>query len=140
MINLDGDIKEAIDGAFASRNIVVIGYVGDDGAPNLSFRGSTQVFSQDQLAIWVRKREDGLAAAVRSRPKVTLLYRSGEPRRVLTFKGRARIDESANDIVYANSPPVERDRDPEKKGVALIVDVDAVFGFGPSGPVHMTRS
>ncbi len=140
MIKLDGDIKQAIDGAFAARNIVVIGYVGDDGAPNLSFRGSTQVFSADQLAVWVRKRDGGLAAAIRSRPRVTLLYRSAEPRRVLTFKGRARVEESANDTVYANSPQAERDRDPEKKGVALVIDLDEVIGFGASGPIHMTRT
>ncbi len=139
MIELDDDTKSAIDGAFASRNVIVIGYVGDDDAPHLSFRGSTQVFSSDQLAIWVRNPDGGLVRSIRSRPRVALIYRSSEPRRVLTFAGRARVDASANDRVYANSHPAERDRDPEKKGVALIIDLDLVTGFGPSGPIRMTR-
>jgi hypothetical protein len=139
VIKLDDDTREAINGAFAARNFVVLGYVGDDGAPRLSFRGSTQVFGPDQLAIWVRNPEGGLMRAVRNRPRVSLLYRSSEPRRVLTFVGHAHVDPSANDVVYSNAHPAERDRDPEKKGVALIVDLDEVSGFGPSGPIRMTR-
>jgi hypothetical protein len=139
VIQLDDDTREAINGAFAARNFVVLGYVGDEGAPHLSFRGSTQVFGPDQLAIWVRNPDGGLVRAVRTRPKVSLLYRSSEPRRILTFTGRGRVEPGANDVVYANAHPAERDRDPEKKGVALIVDLDDVSGFGPSGPIRMTR-
>ena len=139
MIQLDDDIRAAINGAFAARNFVVLGYVGDEGAPHLSFRGSTQVFGPDQLAIWVRNPDGGLVRAVRTRPKVSLLYHSSEPRRILTFMGRGRVEPGANDVVYANAHPAERDRDPEKKGVALIVDLDDVSGFGPSGLIRMTR-
>ena len=139
MIQLDDDIKEAINGAFEARNFVVLGYVGDDEAPHLSFRRSTQVFGPDQLAIWVRNPDGGLVRAIRTRPRVTLLYRSSEPRRLLTLMGRARVDPRANDVVYANTHPAERDRDPQKKGVALIIDLDEVSGFGLSGPIRMTR-
>jgi hypothetical protein len=139
MIELDEEIRQAVNGAFESRNPMVIGYVGDDGAPHLSFRGSTQVFGRDQLAIWVRNPKAGLPAAIQNHPKVTLLYRSSEPRRLFTFTGRARIDAGVNDVVYANSPKGERDRDPEKKGVAMVIDLDEVFGFGTAGPIRMTR-
>jgi hypothetical protein len=88
----------------------------------------------------VRNPEGGLIRAVRTRPRVSLLYRSSEPRRVHTFIGHAHVDPSANDVVYSNSHPAERDRDPEKKGVALIVDLDEVSGFGPSGPIRMTKN
>jgi hypothetical protein len=140
VIQLDEEISEAINGAFEARNFVVLGYIGDDEAPHLSFRGSTQVFGPDQLAIWVRNPDGGLVRAIRTRPQVTLLYRSSEPRRLLTFIGRARVDPRANDVVYANSHPAERDRDPQKKGVALIIDLEEVSGFGPSGPIRMTRA
>src|ERR1700730_18687637 len=66
VIQLDDDIRAAINGAFAARNFVVLGYVGDEGAPHLSFRGSTQVFGPDQLAIWVRNPDGGLVRAVRT--------------------------------------------------------------------------
>jgi hypothetical protein len=140
VIQLDDDIRAAINGAFDARNFIVVGYVGDDDAPHLSFRGSTQVFGSDQLAIWVRNPEGGLVKAVRTRPQVSLLFRSSEPRRVLSFMGRARTDPGANDIVYANAHAAERERDPQKRGVALIIDLDEVSGFGPSGPIRMTRA
>jgi hypothetical protein len=140
VIELNDEIRQAVNGAFDARNPVVLGYVGDDGAPHLSFRGSTQVFGSDRLAVWVRDPNAGLAKSVANHPRVTLLYRSSEPRRLLTFKGRARLDPSANDTVYANSPKGERDRDPEKKGIALIIELDEVFGFGPSGPVRLSRT
>ena len=103
------------------RHPIVLGYVGDDGAPHLSYRGSTQVFGKNQLAIWVRNPDAGLPKAVRNHPQVTLLYSSAEPRRLLTFKGRARLDPSVNETVYGNSPKGERDRDPDRKGVARYI-------------------
>ena len=139
MIDLDEDIRRAVNGALEARHPIVLGYVGDDGAPHLSYRGSTQVFGKNQLAIWVRNPDAGLPKAVRNHPQVTLLYSSAEPRRLLTFKGRARLDPSVNETVYGNSPKGERDRDPDRKGVALIIDLDEVFGFGPSGPIRMAN-
>jgi Pyridoxamine 5'-phosphate oxidase len=140
MIEIDDDMKRTVNGAIESRHPMVLAYVGDDGAPHVSFRGSTQVFGADQLAIWVRNPNGGLVKAVQHQPQVALLYGSADPPRLFTFEGRARIDASANDIVYANSPKGERDYDPEKKGVAMIIDLDVITGFGASGPVRMTRS
>jgi pyridoxamine 5'-phosphate oxidase-like protein len=139
MIEIDDDMKRTVNGAIESRHPMVLAYVGDDGAPNVSFRGSTQVFGKDQLAIWVRNPSGGLARALQHHPQVALLYGSADPPRLFAFKGRARIDANANDIVYANSPKGERDYDPERKGVALIIDLDEITGFGAAGPVRMTR-
>ena len=68
-LNLTEDIAEAIDGAAERGPALVLGYVADDGTASLSFRGSTQVHSKDQLAIWVRKRDDGVAKAIQARPR-----------------------------------------------------------------------
>jgi hypothetical protein len=139
MIEIDEDMKLTVNGALASHHPIVLAYVGDDGAPHVSYRGSTQVFGTDQLAIWVRNPNSGLVRAVRIHSRVELLYGSADPPRLFTFKGSARIDTSANEIVYANSPKGERDHDPDRKGVALIIDLDEVVGFGASGPVRLTR-
>jgi len=63
-LELDGEIREAIGNAFDSGNYVTVAYNGDDGWPHVSRRGSTQVFGPHRLAIWVRKRDDGLAKAM----------------------------------------------------------------------------
>ena len=60
---LDDEIREAIGGAFASLNFITIAYNGDDGWPHVSQQVDAGLRAQ-QLAIWVRKREDGLAKAV----------------------------------------------------------------------------
>jgi hypothetical protein len=55
-LELDDDIKNAVNGALEAGHPIVMGYVGDNGYPRLSFRGSTQVYGPQQLAIWVRTR------------------------------------------------------------------------------------
>ena len=58
-------------------------------APNLSLRGSTQVYSDTQLSIWVRHATGGMANALRKNPYMTLMYRDPPARTNLTFEGRA---------------------------------------------------
>ncbi len=139
-LELDDDIKNAVNGALEAGHPIVMGYVGDNGYPRLSFRGSTQVHGPQQLAIWVRNPEGGFLKAIAERPKVSLLYlnHSGTPA-FLSFTGQARIDPSANDSVYGNAPKSEQEQDPEKRGAAVIIELDSVDGFGMSGPFRMER-
>jgi hypothetical protein len=140
-LDLTGDIAAAVDGAAARGSALALGYIGDDGYPALSFRGSTQVHGPEQLAIWARKADSGLAKVVAERPQVSLLYYSpdGPGPKFLTFQGRARVEPSASDDVYANMIDGEKAQDPERKGVAVIIDVESVNGFGADGPFRMER-
>lgn len=141
-LDLTGDIASAIDGALLRGSPVVLAYVTPDGHPSVSFRGSTQVHSADQLAVWARNPETGLAAAVAGNPYVSLAYfggADGPGPKFLSIKGRARVDPSANDTVYAAMVAAERDLDREKGGVAVIIDVDSVFGFGSGGQFQQAR-
>jgi hypothetical protein len=140
-IELDDDIRRHVAGARDANKTLVLGYVGPDNAPHLSYRGGVHVYGSDQLAIWVRTRHGGLVKAISQNPHVALLYSNldGEDRRLFRFAGRARVDESANDLVWENTQEIEKQRDPEKNGVAVIVDIDAVSGFGASGAFQMSR-
>jgi hypothetical protein len=140
-IQLTEEIRAAVNGALANGTPVVVAYVDERGQPRLSFRGSTQVFGDDQLAIWVRNPEGGLPRALAANPRVSLLYRNPQPRTMLLFEGRGRIDpaEATRATVYEQAPEVERNFDPERKGLALIVDLDRVAGFTPAGRVLMQR-
>jgi hypothetical protein len=71
---------------------------------------------------------------------VSLLYlnHSGTPE-FLSFTGHARIDPSANNTVYGNAPKREQEQDQEKRGAAVIIELDSVDGFGASGPFRMER-
>jgi hypothetical protein len=66
---------------------------------------------------------------------------------MLQFKGRARIATDADERkkVFEAAPAREQQSDPERKGLAVIVDLDSVEGvlsFGPNGPnfVRLTRT
>ena len=53
-LKLSEDMKKAVNTAFERMKPIVISYVDENGAPKLSFRGSTQAYSDTALAIWVR--------------------------------------------------------------------------------------
>ena len=111
------------------------------GQPKLSFRGSTQVFSDTELAIWVRDPNGGLVKALPNSPRVTLLYRDAKTRATYQFYGRGRLDsrDEVRNRVYGSSPEIERNFDPDRRGVAVIVELDRVEGMGAGGRTNMVR-
>lgn len=140
-LKLSDEIKQAVNGALANGTPIIVAYVDQDGQPSLSFRGSAQAFSDDQLAIWVRNPDGGLLKALERNPRVTLMYRDPATRSSLQFKGRGRIEngEAVRKHVYESSPEGEQRADAEKKGVPMVVDLDVVFGVTPAGRISMRR-
>jgi hypothetical protein len=141
-LDLTGDIASAVDSATSRAHPLALGYVNEDGNASVSFRGSTHVHAPQQLAIWARKADDGFAKAIAAHPQVSLVYYSpggGPGPMYLSFRGRAHVDPSANDEVYSAIIEGERQQDPDRKGVAVIIDVDCVSGFGDTGPFLLER-
>ena len=140
-LKLTAEMKQAINAAAISAKPIIIAYVDESGAPQMSYRGSTQALSETQLAVWVRNPQGRILAATKRNPAVALIYGNFDPsaKGFLTFHGRARIDDSAEtrQRVYDASPEGERDLDKERKGVALIVDLDSVDGFFGGALVRM---
>jgi hypothetical protein len=144
-LELDDAIRNAIGSALASGNVVTVAYNGDDGWPHVSRRGSTHVYGPQQLAIWVRKRGEGLAKAIEERPQITLFYVDLLERHVgYTFYGLGRVSSDAeeSDRVWDGTPDGERDQDPERDGVPLIIDLERVVAQGvrPEDNFVMERS
>ena len=146
-LRLTDDLKSQINGALANRHPMLLAYTDINGQPVLSFRGSTQVFSNTQLAIWVRNSGGGLLAAIARNPKVALMYRDEEKKATFQFQGQAWIatNDDARRKVYDLAHKVERDHDFARLGVALIIDLDRVEGYaglspaGQVGRVNMRR-
>jgi hypothetical protein len=142
-LKLTDQIKQIVDGALARRCPIGFTYVDTNGRPSLSFRGSVLVYGDAQLAIWIRNPHDGIVNAIAKNPEVALLYGDLDPeaRAFITFHGRGRFDsdESVRRRVYDSSPEVERDRDKERKGAALIIDLDSVDGLIPGSLLKMRR-
>jgi hypothetical protein len=142
-LQLTAEMKQAINAAATSAKPIIIAYVDESGAPQVSYRGSTQALSDTQLAVWVRNPQGRILAATRRNPSVALIYGNFDPsaKGFMTFHGRARIDDSAEtrQRVYDGSPEAERNLDKEGKGVALIVDLDSVDGFFGGALLRMRR-
>lgn len=143
-LELTPEMQQAINGAFDARLPVAIAYVDDNGAPQLSYRGSTQAYSATQLAIWVRNPEGRILDATRNNPAVALIYGKFDPpeqRGFMIFRGRARIDESdaVRRKVYDSAHEFERKQDPDRRGIALIIDLDSVDGFFGGARLQMRR-
>ena len=132
MIELTDQMRELVGNALTDRLPVIASSVAADGQPSLSFYGSTQVHSSDQLAIWVRNPNAGLLTRIPDNPHMAFMYRNPAEQIGWQFHGRARVIEAGEESqrVYDTAPQLERDRDPEQLGTAVVIDVDRVIGRG----------
>jgi len=100
----------------------------NDGQPDVALKGSLMVWDADHLAWWERGRAE-TEAAVRANPQVAVLVRNiARDRRTLRFYGEARIvdDPALREQIWERVVQVEKDTDPEKTGVAVLVRIDRV--------------
>jgi hypothetical protein len=142
-LKLTDEIKDAIDNAFGARRPMVIAYVDEHGAPQLSYRGTTQAFSDAQLAIWARNPEGRILESIAKNPAVSLLYGYFEEndRGFMIFRGRARRDDSeaVRKQIYERAHAFEQQKDPDRRGVAIVIDLDRVDGFFGGVRLEMRR-
>lgn len=139
---IDEEIAAAVDGAFAAGTPLVVGYTSASGAPRLSYRGTVQSHGPQTLALWVRDPHGGLLRAIPTNPQVALLYREPTSRTQYEITGRARRtdDPAERASVYTRCAPFEQHLDPDRKGVAVVIDVDVVLGGPPGRTVHLRRT
>ena len=141
---LTDEIRERINGALMAHNPMLLAVVDAEGRPRLSYRGSIQVFSADQLGFWARNAEGGTMEALQANPNVAMMYRDPTARAMLQFAGRARVatDPAERARVFESAPEFEQKADPERKGVGVIVDLDHVeglLGLDDQGQRRMVR-
>ncbi len=109
----------------------LLGTVDGDGYPRISLRGSTCVFDDETIAFWERSR--GGVSDIADGDKIMVFYQKTELREsLLPFAGVARFFGTAT--VYKDGPvrekvwdrilQVERERDPERNGFAVLVKVE----------------
>jgi hypothetical protein len=139
-LHLDAEMKQTINDAWRDAPFLVA-CAAANGQPLLSLRGTVQVYGEDCLAFWARNITGGTLQAIEANPRVTLLYRNGQTRTNYTFYGRGWItkDEQERWVIFDNSPPIERVADPDRRGVAVMIEIDEVEGSGPRGRIHMVR-
>ena len=128
MIELDDEIKQRLEKAIEEQKVLAAAYVDTNGKPHISFYGSTHVHGNDQLAIWARNPDGELVRTIGERPDIAFIYGDVGSRVYYTFEGRCRVtaDEAERNRIYDEMHPIEQQFDPDKNGVAVVVDLDKV--------------
>lgn len=145
MINMTDQMRSLLKSALDDGTPCLLGTATKDGRPNISPKGSMAVFDGDTLSYWERSHRTA-AANIAANPRVVVFYRNAArsaeiPYRGATirFHGSARVVESGpeRERAWELAGEVERSRDPEKKGVAVLIKIDRIEEL--SGALIMER-
>ena len=138
MINLIDKMREMVDSALANGCPCVLATASASGEPDIGFKGSMMIYDSESLAYWERTRRQHLKN-VTENPRVVVLFRDPKSRINWRFHGVAAIHEGGaiREKVMARVVKDELDKDPERKGLAVIIRVEKVTNL--AGEVLQTR-
>ena len=125
-------LHEHINTAFPA-NVCLVGTVQPNGFAQISPRGSTMVYDDEHLALWERGK-GSTNAMLKDGAKVTVYLRKPQLREagvlpkggIARFYGTAQVVKSgaAYEEVWKRLVQPEKERDPDKKGFAVLIKVD----------------
>ncbi len=138
MINLTDQMREVVNSALAKGCACILATVSGSGEPNIGYKGSMMVFDNESLAYWERTRRQH-RKNLSENQHVVVLYRDPATRLNWRFHGVATIHESGavRDQVMAKVVKDELDKDPDRKGLAVVVRIDRVTNL--QGETLQTR-
>lgn len=130
-IEITEEMVEGVNTALANRVPCLLATAGNDGWPSMGYRGSMMVYDGSSLAYWERSNKDGLAH-IQENPQVLVMFRNPETRQAWKFYGTATIhtDGDTRESVWDKTVEQERNADPEKKGCAIVIDLNRVTNYG----------
>ena len=125
-------LHEHINTAFPA-NVCLVGTVQPSGFAQISPRGSTMVYDDEHLALWERGK-GSTNAMLKDGAKVTVYLRKPQLREagvlpkggIARFYGVAQVVKSgpAYEEVWKRLVQPEKERDPDKKGFAVLIKVE----------------
>ncbi len=131
-------LHEHINTAFPI-NVCLVATVLPNGFAQVTPRGSTMVFDDEHLALWERGRGT-TNENLKDGSKVTVFFRKPQLREmgilpkggIARFYGTAAIHKSGPvyEETWNRMIQAEKDRDPEKKGFAVLIKIDRAEDLG----------
>jgi len=125
-------LQSHIDTAFPA-NVCLVGSVLPNGFAQVTPRGGTMVFDDEHIALWERGK-GSTSANLKDGAALTVYFRKPQLREegilpkggIARFYGRAKIHKSGPvyEKVWEKLVQPEKDRDPEKKGYAVLIAVE----------------
>lgn len=132
MVKIPEWIHAHIDGAFP-KNVCLVATVSDNGIPSIGPKGSVLVYDDETIAYWERAMR-GSWENLKANPNVTIFFRNPELRAsgelpgggAARFWGTAEVVEggAVREAVWDRVVDAEKERDPDKKGVAVLVKIN----------------
>ena len=132
MTTIPKRIWPLVDGAFPTHTCL-IGTVLKNGFAQITPRGSTMVYDDQHLALWERGK-GSTTGSLKDGSKLTVYFRKPSLRTdgtlpkggIARFYGTATIhkDGAAYEEVWRRLVQPEKDRDPDKKGFAVLIKVE----------------
>jgi len=126
-IELTAEMQSAILSALDDHAPPLLATAGSDGLPDVSYRGSVCVLDAQRLAFWERSMGDALDN-MRGNPQACIFYRNPQTRQAWRFYGRVSLlaDGALRERIATLVPKVEMDRDPERKGLAVVLEITRI--------------
>jgi predicted pyridoxine 5'-phosphate oxidase superfamily flavin-nucleotide-binding protein len=131
-------LHEHINTAFPA-NVCLVATVLPDGFAQVSPRGSTMVFDDEHLGLWERG-QGSTSAGLGNGTKITVFFRKPQLREsgllpkggIARFYGTAEIHRSGPvyEEIWRRLVQPEKDRDPDKKGFAVLIKVQRAEDLG----------
>lgn len=125
-------LQPHIDTAFP-EHVCLVGTVLADGFAQITPRGSTMVFDDQHIALWERGK-GSTTGNLHDGSKMTVYFRKPQLRAdgvlpkggIARFYGTAAIHKSgpAYEEVWRRLVQPEKDRDPDKKGFAVLISIE----------------
>ena len=131
MIAINDQMKELVDNALANGSPCILATVSGDGEPDIGSKGSMMVFDPESLAYWERTKRVHLKN-VKENPRVIVLFRDAKTKAAWRFQGTATLHEDGpiRDQVMGRTVKEELDKDPERKGAAVVIRLDKITNMG----------
>jgi hypothetical protein len=138
MAKIPETLRQHINTAFPA-NVCLLGSVLPSGFAQITPRGGTMVYDDEHIGLWERGRGSS-AEAMQDGSKLTIYFRKPSLREegvlplggIARFYGTAKIHKSGPvyDEVWRRLIQPEKDRDPEKKGYAVLIMVERAEDLG----------
>jgi hypothetical protein len=132
MARIPKNLQEHINTAFPDF-VTLVGTALPDGYAQITPRGGTLVYDDEHLALWERGK-GSTAKNMIDGTKVTVYFRKPQLRAdgvlpkggIARFYGTAKVVKSGPQYeqVWTKLVQPEKDRDPEKKGFAVLIKVE----------------
>jgi hypothetical protein len=130
-------LHEHINTAFPV-NVCLVATVLPNGFAQVTPRGSTMVFDDEHLALWERGKGT-TNSSLKDGTKITVFFRKPQLRETLLpkggivrFYGVAALHKSGEiyEEIWKRLIQPEKDRDPEKKGFAVLIKIERAEDLG----------